>query len=125
VDTRFDPGDPGQVLEVRYQGVTLMDAKGRNNTIQVEKGDYLEFVISAKSGGKVEIPDLRCKTYEEAMFILENLGLKSVDVVEDGSIADQNSAFVITQNPPADGSIIEMESTILITIAQAKPGNCP
>ena len=62
VDTKYDPGDPGQILEVRYKGKALMDAKGRDNEVQIEKWDYLEFVISARSGGKVEIPDLRCKT---------------------------------------------------------------
>jgi beta-lactam-binding protein with PASTA domain len=124
VDTRFDPGDPGQVLEVKYHGATIIDAKGRDNDVQIEKGDYLEFVISAKSGGKVEIPDLRCKTYEEAMFLLENLGLKSIDVLDDGNIINKNAAYIISQSPPADGSIIEMEATIQITIQQNKPEDC-
>jgi len=124
VDTKYDPGDPGQVLEVKYHGTTIMDARRRNNEVQIEKGDYLDFVISGKSGGKVKIPDLSCKTYEEAIFILENLGLKSVDVSSQGSIANQNDAYVVTQYPAADGSSMEMESTIQITISQDKPGNC-
>jgi len=124
VDTKFDPGDPGQVLEVRYQGKTLMDAKGRDNTVQVEKGDYLDFVISAKSGGEVEVPDLICKTYEEALFLLESLGLKPGNLTRDGSIADLNTAFVIAQYPSADGARIEMESTIQLTVSQAKPESC-
>ena len=124
VDTRFDPGDPGQVLEVKYHGVTIMDARKRDNEVQIEKGDYLEFVISAKSGGKVEIPDLRCMTYEEALFILENLGLKSIDVQTEGSIENKNAAYVISQNPQADGTVMEMEATLQLTIQQSKPGNC-
>lgn len=125
VDTKYDPGDPGQILEVRYKGKALMDAKGRDNEVQIEKGDYLEFVISARSGGKVEIPDLRCKTYEEALFLLENLGLTAGDVIKDGSIEDLNSAFITEQDPPADGSMIDMESAIKLTISMSQPGDCP
>jgi eukaryotic-like serine/threonine-protein kinase len=124
VDTKFDPGDPGQILEVKYKGKTLMDAKGRDNTVQVEKGDFLDFIISAKSGGEVEIPDLTCKTYEEALFLLDNLGLTAGDVIHDGQIDDLNTAYITTQDPPADGTMIEMQSTIKLTVSQAKPGIC-
>ncbi|HQW00961.1 MAG TPA: PASTA domain-containing protein [Saprospiraceae bacterium] len=124
VDTKYDPGDAGQVLEVRYKGKTIMDAKGRDNSIQVEKGDYLEFVISARSGGKVEVPDLLCKTYEEAAFLLENLGLKIGEVIRDGQIENLNIAYVTIQDPPADGTMIEMESPIQVTVSPTKPASC-
>lgn len=124
VDTKYDPGDAGQILAVKYKGETIMDAKGRNNTVQVEKGDYLEFVISGKSGGEVEIPDLTCKTYEEALFLLDNLGLKAGDAIQDGPIEDINTSYVTTQDPPADGTMIKMESVIQITLSQSLPVKC-
>lgn len=125
VDTKYDPGDPGQILEVRYKGKVLFDAKRRDNTIQIDKGDYLEFLISAKSGGEVEIPDLSCKTYEEAQFLLESLGLVIGEVIKEGPIDDLNTSYIIAQSPAADGSMIEMESTIQLTISKTKPGSCP
>lgn len=125
VDTRFDPGDAGQVLEVRYQGKTIMDAKGRVNDVQIEKGDVLEFIISAKSGGEVKTPDLICKTYEEGVFLLEHLGLKIGDVEEDGPVDNLSSAFIINQFPPADGAVIEMGSSVKVTVSQSKPVSCP
>jgi beta-lactam-binding protein with PASTA domain len=124
VDTRFDPGEPGQVLEVRYKGKTIMDSRGRDNDVQIEKGDALEFVISTSGGGKVEIPDLVCKTYEEAQFLLENLGLKVGQILEDGSVPSLQEAYIIMQSPAADGSIIDMESTIELTVSAAKPSRC-
>ncbi len=124
VDTKYDPGDPGQILEVRYKGKVVFDAKRRDNTIQIDKGDYLEFLISAKSGGEVEIPDLSCKTYEEAQFLLESLGLKIGEVQKDGEVEDMNTSYIIAQSPAADGSMIEMESTIQITISKTKPDSC-
>ncbi len=123
-DTRFDPGDPGQVLEVKYKGVTIIDAKGRDNTVPIEKGDYLDFIVSSKSGGKVEVPDLICKTYEEAQFLLENLGLKVGDVNKESDVETLNGSFVVEQNPAADGSIIDMESMVNITVSLTKPSSC-
>ncbi|MBP7239781.1 MAG: PASTA domain-containing protein [Saprospiraceae bacterium] len=125
VDTKYDPGDPGQILEVRYKGKVVFDSKRRDNTIQIDKGDYLEFLISAKSGGEVEIPDLTCKTYEEALFLLDNLGLTIGEVIKEGTIDDLNSAYVIAQYPVADGTMIEMASTIQLTVSNSKPDSCP
>jgi beta-lactam-binding protein with PASTA domain len=123
-DTRYDPGDPGQVLEVQYKGVTIMDAKGRDNTVPIEKGDYLDFIVSSKTGGKVEVPDLVCKTYEEAQFLLENLGLKVSVADSSNDMETLNGSFVIAQDPPADGSVIDMESTVNITLSMTKPSTC-
>ena len=124
IDTRFDPGDAGQVLEVRYKGKIIMDAKGRKNDVQIEKGDYLEFVISGKSGGEVKIPDLVCKTYEECVFLLDNLGLKLELETKEGEVSDVNNAYIIRQSPPADGATVEMGSSILVTVTQQKPLTC-
>lgn len=124
VDTKFDPGDPGQILEVLYKGQVVFNAKKRDNTIQIEKGDYLDFVISAKTGGEVEVPDLSCRTYEEAQFLLDNLGLTIGEVIKDGDVEDLNTSYVIAQNPPADGSMIKMETTIQLTVSKNKPGSC-
>ncbi len=124
VDSKYDPGDPGQILSVLYKGEVITSAKGRNNEVQIEKGDYLEFVISAKTGGDVEIPDLTCKTYEEALFILENLNLKMGSIKEIDAIDDTNAAYILYQEPTANGSMIQMESPIHVTIQQLKPGSC-
>ena len=124
VDTKYDPGDPGQILSVRYNGEVITSAKGRNNEVQIVKGDYLEFVISAKTGGDVEVPDLTCKTLEETQFLLESLNLKMGNVRELDTIRDRANAFVITQEPMASGQMIQMQSPIHVTIQQSKPESC-
>jgi len=123
-ERRFDPAEEGQILEVKYKGKTIMDRKGRNNDVQIEKGDVLDFVVSERSGASVNIPDLTCKTYEEAQFLLENLGLLIGNITEEGNLDDMTSAYIISQNPAADGSTIKMESTIDITVRQEKPASC-
>jgi beta-lactam-binding protein with PASTA domain len=125
IDTRFDPGEPRQILEVQYKGKTIIDSRGRDNTVYVEKGDALDFVISSQTGGKVEIPNLICKTYEEARFILENLGLNVGDIIHQGDAENPDASYVISQSPAADGNVIEMESAIQLTLSPSKPGSCP
>ncbi len=124
VDTQYDPGDAGQILSVLYKGQVITSAKGRDNDIQIEKGDYLEFVISAKSGGEVEAPNLICKTYEEALFLLDNLNLKLGIVQALDTIVDLNSSFVVSQDPASTGLMIKMETSVHISISQSKPYTC-
>lgn len=123
VDSRFDPGEAGQILEVRYKGKVIMDNRGRDNDVQIEKGDILDFVISEKSGGYVLVPSLICKTYEEAQFLLENLGLVVGDIIEKGVIENMSSAYIVDQEPDEDEEIM-METPIRITVTQNKPGMC-
>ncbi len=121
VEKRFDPGEPNQILEVRYKGETIIDSRGRDNDVPIEKGDVLEFIISERTGGMVEVPDLVCKTYEEAQFLLENLGLL-VGALS-GDTTNQETTYIIDQEPAA-GEEIEMETAINLTIRQEKPGRC-
>lgn len=123
VDTRFDPGDAGQILEVRYKGKVIMDGRVRQNDVLIEKGDVLDFVISEKSGGIVAVPNLVCKTYEEAQFLLESLGLVVGEIIEKGQVETMSTAYIVDQEPAEDEEIM-METPIKITVTQNKPGKC-
>ncbi len=124
MDTRFDPGEPGQVLEVQYRGTTIIDARGRNNDVQVEKGDFLDFIVSGKSGGQVAIPNLICMTYEEVEFYLENLGLSIGDITRQNGIVQIQAAYIVSQQPAADGSVMDLGSSLHITVTSDKPDIC-
>lgn len=124
IEKRYDPAEEGQILEVRYKGQTIMDSKGRNNDVQIEKGDALEFIISEKSGGSVEIPNLICKTYDEAQFLLENLGLLVGEINKEGDVDILSSSYIVAQDPVANGGTIKMDSAINLTVRQEKPETC-
>ena len=100
-----------------------MDSRKRENDVPILKGDVLDFVISEKSGGIVAVPNLVCKTYEEAQFLLENLGLVVGEVTEKGNITTMATAYIIRQEPDEREEIM-METPILITVSQNKPGKC-
>jgi beta-lactam-binding protein with PASTA domain len=123
LEKRYDPAEEGQILEVQYKGKTIMDNRGRDNDVYIEKGDILDFIISEKTGGRVAVPNLICKTYEEAQFLLENLGLIIGEIKKEGQINDLNLSFIIAQDP-AEGGIIEMETPIQLTVSESKPESC-
>jgi beta-lactam-binding protein with PASTA domain len=124
VEKRFDPGEPGQILEVRYQGKVIINADGRSYDTEIAKGDVLEVVVSDKATGKVVVPDLACKTYEEAIFLLENSGLLPGEVDQDADVTDLSSAYIIAQEPAAGETEADLGSVVRLWVRQEKPSRC-
>ena len=124
VDRQFDPGEPGHILAVLYNGETISDRKGRKDDILIEKGTTLNFVISERQGGELEIPNLVCKTFAEAQFIIENSGLTLGEIITDGRIGIVDSAYVAGQVPdPAEGYML-MGEEIKLSLSANKPMDC-
>jgi beta-lactam-binding protein with PASTA domain len=124
VEKRFDPGEPGQILEVRYQGKVIINAEGRSYDTEIAKGDVLDVVVSDKATGTVLVPDLVCKTYEEAIFLLENSGLVPGEVDQDADVTDLPSAYIIAQEPAAGETEADLGSAVRLWVRQEKPSRC-
>ena len=121
----YDPGEPDHILEVWYEGRPIITGSGRKDEVEIKKGSTLQFVLSKRQGGLVEIPNLQCGTYGAAKFILESSNLKLGEVIDEGPIQDRNSAYVVLQEPAyVPGQMINMGETMVLTIAQAKSENC-
>jgi len=124
VGRKFDPGEPGHILAVIYNGETISDRQGRKGDILIEKGTTLNFIISERQGGRLEIPDLVCKTFAEAQFIIENSGLTLGEIITDGNIGIVDSAYVTGQVPdPAEGQM-RMGDEIKLSLTAKKPIDC-
>lgn len=124
-DRKYDPGEPNHILEVYYNGELIIDRNDVASDVEIEKGGTLAFVISDRGGGEIKIPSLQCMAMAEAEFILEQSKLSVGEVLEKGEISDRLSAFVLAQNPPADGSTkLAMGSSVNLTIVQEKPEQC-
>jgi len=122
---KYDPGEPNHILEVWYNDKLIIDNKPMNPNVEIDKGGTLEFVISKREGGKGLIPDLVCQEYSaaETMTLLSKFQIGQVR--EEGDITDRNTAFVISQNPSADGSTeLSFNSEISVTITQNRPKDC-
>lgn len=124
VEKRYDPGEPGQILEVRYKGKIIINAEGRAHDIEIEKGDYLDVVVSDKQSRKISIPNLECKTFEEAQFFLENNGLVLGEVTGDVSDEEKSGAYIIRQSPAPGDEEVDLGSPINVVISVDKPSRC-
>lgn len=125
IGTRYDPGEADQILAVVYMGDTIIDRRRQRDDVMLDKGSTLEFIISERTGGRLEIPDLVCKTLAEAKFLIGNSGLELGEVITDGTTsADNEDAYVSGQVPdPAEGSMI-MGQEIRLSLSAEKPLHC-
>jgi beta-lactam-binding protein with PASTA domain len=124
VGKEYDPGVPGQILEVRYNGKVIINRSGRTEGVSIEKGGMLEFIISERSGGSVEIPDIVCQEYAAAKFLLESIGLYIGDITYGGAVTNLETAYVISQNPRAADGNIERGSAVSVEVSDEKPIDC-
>jgi len=121
----YDSGEPDHILEVWYEGRPIITGSGRKEDVEIKKGGTLQFVLSRKQGGLVGIPELRCKSYGAAKFIIESSNLKLGEVIDQGPISDRNNASIVDQSPAfTPGQTINMGETISLTLAQVKPNDC-
>ena len=124
-DYKYDPGEPNHILEVWYNGVQVIGSEGRKPDVNIEVGGTLEFVLSRRYGGDVEIPDLKCKQLSEVRFLLPNYNLKLGDIREIGDIEDLESSWIRLQNPQFEpGKLIQMGEVIAISVVQERPEDC-
>jgi len=124
VRRKFDPGEPGHILAVIFNGETISDREGRRDDVLIEKGTTLHFIVSERKGGELAIPDLMCKTFAEAQFIIENSGLTLGEIITDGNIGIVDSAYVTGQVPdPAEG-LMRMGEEIKLSLTANKPIDC-
>ncbi|MBK7232347.1 MAG: PASTA domain-containing protein [Saprospiraceae bacterium] len=121
----YDPGPPGHILKIYYRDQLIVDKNIQTSGIKISKGDTLEMIVSSLTGGSLEIPDLRCKDYSEALFLLDAAGLKLGEISMNGEIANTDSSFVVDQYPAfKSGALIQMGEKIDLTISATKGDDC-
>lgn len=121
----YDPGPEGHILAVLSKGDTIVSSRMRKNDEVLEKGQTLHFILSKRTGGNVNIPQLRCRTYSEARFLLAsyNLEIKAINDVLEGQ--EQAEAYISYQDPSFDPEKkVTMGDTIFVYLTTDFPDNC-
>jgi len=111
------------ILHFYYNGqkITQDDLE---DGVEVPMGSTLEFVVTERNTGYVPLPDLVCKTYEAAQFLISANNLAVGNIY--GEVADINSAYVWRQEPTYEpGQNIRMGEQISIYLTQERPEGCP
>ena len=123
VGRKYDPGAPDHILEVIYNGQTVVSTDVRKDDVLIDKGGTLEMILSKETGGSLSMPDLSCKSYDEAAFQLQTLNLIIGDQIKDNTVRDLDAAYVYNQDPSPESRVYTGD-TIKIYLTQLKPANC-
>lgn len=111
------------ILKIRYNGEDITDNVKAG--FKVPMGSMVEFVVSDRRGGTVDIPNLACKTFEEADFLITSNKLKVGSITLDKTVTDQASAYVKRQVPAyAPSQSVGVGAPIDLVLTQQLPGNC-
>jgi len=86
------------------------------------EGSELSFIVSKRSSDNVRVPDILCKTYREAQFILENSNLNFGSIIKDQTVTDKNSAYIWKQEPQT-GSL-RFGAQVDVWVTQNFPDDC-
>lgn len=111
------------ILEVIFQGDTITHDLA--DGIKIPMGTKVDFIVTEKGGGRVPIPDLVCRKYDAAKFLVGNFNLNIGSIVTDATVTNKYSAYVWRQIPRHSSSgTIRIGEQIDIYLTQYKPDNC-
>lgn len=92
--------------------------------VKVPQGATVEAVVTTRGGGRVSVPDLVCKKYSEAEFIIGGSQL-SVSVIKDGTVKSIENAYVWKQSPSfGSGKTLGVGDVIDVYLTKRPPADC-
>jgi UDP-N-acetylmuramate--alanine ligase len=111
-----------QILHFFYDGKKITDQDLRDG-IKIPKGSILEFVITRRFLDQVPIPNLVCKKYDAASFLITSNNLVIGEVI--GNVADVRNAYIWKQTPAYNaGEMVATGSAITIYVQASRPSGC-
>ncbi len=115
--------EPETILEVIYEGENITNKLA--DGFDVRKGDTVYCVVTKRGGGSVPVPELVCKQYEEASFLIGNFNLNIGSIVKDNTVTDEGTAYVWRQVPRySPAGKMRVGEQIDIYLTQNKPQDC-
>jgi beta-lactam-binding protein with PASTA domain len=120
-----DPGvGPNTIIDVVYKGDTITQ-KLRSESVSVEMGATIDFIVSEEVTLTVTIPDCLCHTLSEAKFLLQTSELSIGAIIKDATVTDEESAWVWRQSPKFDpNGTMRKGEKIDLYLTQDRPVSC-
>lgn len=110
------------ILHFYYNGKKITDDMLRRG-VKIPKGASLDFVITERITNDVAIPNLVCKRYDAALFLLSSSNLVLGSVY--GDIADRDNTYIARQEPAyTPGQMIEKGTTVSLYLSTSPPSDC-
>ncbi|MEO6758339.1 MAG: PASTA domain-containing protein [Saprospiraceae bacterium] len=115
--------DPNTITAVIYRGDTITRKLRQGFT--VEMGGTVDFIVSEEVTLTVNIPDCGCQTLDAARFLIQATNLSVGSIIKDGTVTDDQSAYVYRQTPRYDlNGTMRVGEQIDLYITQDRPKNC-
>jgi beta-lactam-binding protein with PASTA domain len=123
IEKRFDAKlEENTILFVYFNGKEVSDEELRQG-FKIPKGSTVDFIVSERKSNLVSIPDLRCKTYNQAVFVLNSMGLDIGQIL--GDVADYNYAYVYKQDPsPTEALTASLGTRVNLYLSDTLPDDC-
>ena len=115
---------PGTIVHFHFNGKKITEADVKRG-VEIPKGSTLEFTVTDRKSNQVNLPDLVCRTFDAAEFLIGSYNLNIGVVTEDEAVTDRYSAYVYRQEPEYDPDItVQMGTQVNIWLSQALPDDC-
>ena len=116
--------EPNSILYL-YHGDKKITENDLNDGVKVPMGTVLQFVVTTRSGGKVDLPDLSCMTFSEAQFLITASGLKLGTVNEVPGEADQDDMYISSQTPSfTPDTQVPLGRMVDLSLSKVLPAGC-
>ena len=124
-DTVFDPKKDNQSLVCLYiDGEKVLNSDLKEG-MELARLTTIECTITSQMPSSVELPDLSCKQYDAAEFLVTGARLSIGNVYEDHTVTNKTTAYVYKQFPAyRAGGILPFGAKVDVYITQEKPAGC-
>ncbi|TVR88914.1 MAG: PASTA domain-containing protein [Saprospirales bacterium] len=121
----YDPGPEGHIMLMIFEGDTIIDRGDVLKSVEIPVGATVGFIVSEQRGGMVEIPNVVCRSLDEAEFIISSHRLRVGSTRLQGEVEDLQRAFVVEQDPPyKPDEKIRMGRSINLILSREQPDFC-
>ena len=91
---------------------------------RLPQGSSISLKISRRETNDIVMPDVLCKSGEQASVILDAMSLLVGSLKTTGNVTNNNSAYVYKQEPSA-GTPMKKGMSVVIYVTQTRPADCP
>jgi len=117
----FDPKQAaGTILYLLNDGKKITEDDIEKG-LELPRGTKLKAVVTKRSSDFIPIPNLVCKTYNEAEFLIESARLNVGEVI--GEVSNLGSAYIYQQSPGSD-KMLRVGEMVTIYVTEDYPDGC-
>ena len=120
-DRVYDPKLEENTILHFFYGDRKIDSEALKGGVKVPQGSTLEFVVSIRQTGEVDVPDFRCQRFDRVEFKLDASNLLLGDVL--GDVSNRGDAFVVRTEPPR-GQSVPVGSKLNVYLSRTRPDGC-